>query len=104
MSLQGQLSWVNPSTNTDGSAFSAATDLAGIQIEFDAAPVVSVPVSFNANTFDLTTLAAYNSLKSGDHTVAISVVNTAGSPSALSPSDTFSIAVVPNAPSGLAIR
>jgi hypothetical protein len=95
------LSWVNPTANTDGSAYTQS-DNAGYTIEIDGTGTVSIPLAWGTS-FDLSTLAEWSTLKSGTHTVALAVVSTAGVSSAYSAPATFSVLSVPNPPTGLAV-
>lgn len=100
------LAWSNPAQNTDGTAYDPATSQAGISIVLDGAPALSVP-SGGAAFVDLTTIAAFQALKPGNHTVAIDVVTKTGVHSALTAALTFPIDAVPsipNAPTGLNIK
>lgn len=99
--------WVNPTQATDQSgatvAWSAATDLAGIQLSFDGQPAVSFPVSLGATQADLTKIAPYTSLPAGNHTLAIELVTKEGAVSPFSNTVSFSIALVPFAPTNLVV-
>jgi hypothetical protein len=94
--------WVNPTQNTDGTAF-ASTDFAGIQIEIDGQPAVSVPEASEITSFDLSTLAIWSTLKSGSHTATLAITNKEGNTSAFSAVATFPILAVPMAPTGLTV-
>jgi hypothetical protein len=96
------LSWSNPTTNTDGSAL-AQTDVAGYQLALDGAAAVSVPIGY-ATTFDMSTLAAYEALKSGSHTATLALTNVEGNTGAASNAVTFSIAAIPGAITDLAVK
>lgn len=99
--------WVNPvnGTNQAGQtvAWDPTQDLAAIEIEFDSAPAVSVPVALGATKFDITTLAAYQSLPSGQHTIALAVVTKEGAVSGFAPAQAFQAAVVPLAPTNIVL-
>ncbi len=104
MSNPHTISWVNPTTFTDGSAY-AQTDNAGYTLQIDGVGAVSIPLAFGTS-FDLSTLAAYQALKKGTHTVALAAVAAAasgGQTSAFSNVSTFQISVPPSAPTSLAI-
>lgn len=108
MSINPQnISWVNPiqAKAPDGSAvaWDANTELAGIEIAIDAVPAVSVPVAFGATTFQLASLDAYKQLGSGDHSVKLAVVTKEGVASDFSAAVTFSVAVVPFAPTAVVV-
>ena len=96
------LSWTNPTQNTDGTPFEAA-DFAGIEIELDGAPAVSVPQSSEVSSFDLSTLAAWNTLKSGPHTVTLASTNKEGNTSDFASPVTFPVLAVPMAPTALSV-
>jgi hypothetical protein len=96
------LSWVNPTTNTDGSPF-AQSDSAGYELAFDGTPAVSIPLTYGTS-FDMSTLAAYEALSTGTHTVTLAIVNTGGNASAPSNAASFSIVATPNAPTQLAVN
>lgn len=96
------LNWVQPTVNTDGTSYDAATEQAGIEIVIDGSSSVAVPTAA-ANTFDLTGLAVWPTLKAGAHSVAIDVVTKGGTHSALSNVATFSIVGTPLAPTGLVV-
>lgn len=92
------LTWTNPTTNTDGGAYDAATENAGYNLAFDnTSAAVSVPVAF-ATSFDFGSLDAYKALKSGNHTIRLSVVNKAGGESAYSAPLSFRKTGTPNVP------
>lgn len=100
-------SWVNPTQGKDPNGtlvpWDANTDLAGIEIQLDGQPVVSVPVSLGATSADLTTLTAYTSLPSGQHTIDIALVTKEGAVSPFSSTVTFLRAVVPLAPTSVVV-
>lgn len=95
------LTWTNPTTNTDGSAM-PQSEFAGYQISFDGDAAVSIPLAFGT-TFDMGSLAAYEALKSGAHTVSLAVVSNAGIVGAASNAASFSVAGTPSAPTGLTV-
>jgi hypothetical protein len=96
------MSWVNPTSNTDGSAYDAATENAGYTVILDGQGAVSIPLAYGT-TFELTQLAVFADLKSGNHTAALAVVNKKGVSSAPSAAATFFVDSVPMAPTGLAV-
>ena len=100
-------SWVNPVQATDPTgavvAWDPNSDLAGIEIELDGAAAVSVPAALGATSFDLTTLAAYTGLASGQHTLEIAIVTKEGAASPFSSAVTFLRALVPLAPTNLVV-
>lgn len=95
------LTWQNPASYTDGSAYAQA-DNAGYTIKIDSEPAVSIPLPWGTS-FDLSTLAAYQALKRGSHTVALAAVSKEGLASDFSTPVTFPIAVAPMAPTHLAM-
>lgn len=99
--------WVNPTQAVDQTgatvAWDSGTDLAGIEIQFDSAAAVSVPVAFAANSFDLTSLAAYKALPVGTHAITLAVVTKEGASSSFSGAATFLIEVTPLAPTNLVV-
>ena len=90
------LNITNPTTFTDGSAFSASTDTAGYEIQIDGAAAVSIPNGY-LTTFDLSTLAVWSTLKSGMHTVALAVVTKEGATGVYG-SASFPVLGIPAAP------
>lgn len=102
MSIKGQLTWVNPTTNTDLTAYDAATQNAGYTVKIDGVGAVSIPLAFGTS-FDLNLLDAYKRLASGPHTLAMQVVNKSGVASDFSAAATFSIDAVPMAPTSVAV-
>lgn len=103
MNKVSTIAWSNPAQNTDGTPFDPATQQAGITFVLDGAPAVSV-ASGAGNSLDVSAVAAFQGLKSGNHTLQIDVVTVAGVHSALSGAATFLIDAVPNAPTGLTIK
>lgn len=101
------VSWVNSTQGTDQNGntvpWDATADLAAIAIEIDAETVLSVPVSLGATSFDLTTLASYQALAAGSHTLELALVTKEGAVSAFAAPDTFSIGVVPLAPTAVTV-
>jgi hypothetical protein len=101
------VSWANPTQATDQTgatvAWSAATDLAGIEIQFDSVPAVSVPVAFSTASFDLTSLAAYKALATGSHSLALAVTTKEGASSSFSGAVSFLIEVTPLAPTAVVV-
>lgn len=95
------LSWDNPTVNIDGTTFDPTTQ-AGINIVLDSEAAVSVPLA-SGTSFDMASLAAYEALKSGAHTVGIELVTVGGTTSALSNVASFSIVATPMAPTSLKI-
>ncbi len=102
MALKGIISWVNPTTNTDGTAYDGATQNAGYTLQLDGVGQVSIPLAYGTS-FDMNTLAAFKALKSGYHTAALQVVTKQGVASDFSGAVTFSVAATPLAPSNLAV-
>jgi hypothetical protein len=95
-----RLSWNQPFTNTDGSAF----DLAQYQryeVQFDALPVQALAVTWDAD-------GAFNydadvNLPDGPHTGRIRVVNKTGTSSAWSNTASFTVTKVPEAPTSFSV-
>jgi hypothetical protein len=107
MAFNGILSWLNPTSRSDGTVYDALTETAGYQISLDAVPAVDVPTGF-ATSFDLKTLAAYPSLQVGvPHTITLAIVDKGGLVSAPSAPVTFSIpapvVAPPNPPTNLSV-
>lgn len=102
MSNPHTLSWTNPTTATDGSAYNQAMN-AGYQVSLDGQAEVSIPMAWGTS-FDLSTLAAFEALKSGTHTATLANVTTSGIVGVASAPVSFSLAPVPSAPTGLAIN
>lgn len=100
MSSPHVLSWVNPTTYSDGVTPYPQADNAGYTIELDGAGAVSVPLAWGT-TFDLSTLAAFQALSHGSHTVALAAVSVTGGQGAFSAPDTFSVVLAPMAPTSL---
>ena len=94
------LSWNNPTTNTDGTPYNAATDNGGYTILVDGKQTLSGPLSFGTS-FDLRTLAAFEALPAGSHTLQLEVVTKTGVASAPSAAITFLAVAIPNAPDSL---
>lgn len=99
--------WVNAAFAVDQNgnqvAWSPAADMAGVQIGFDGAPAISVPNSAGITSLNLKTISAYQSLAPGSHTMTIADVTKEGIVGSAATSNPFSIAVVPVAPSNLAL-
>ncbi len=101
MSQPHTLTWVNPTLNTDGSALTQAEN-AGYQINIDGAGAVAIPLAWGTS-FDMTSLAAYQALKSGSHSVTLALVTTAGVVGLPSNAATFQIDAIPQAATNLAV-
>lgn len=101
------ISWVNPTQAHDQNgavtAWDAATDMAGITIQIDGQDAVSVPTSAGATKFDITTLDAYKALPVGAHSLKIADVTKEGTVGDQSAAAPFSVAVVPLAPTAVAL-
>lgn len=101
------LSWTNPTRNTDGSDYDHATQGAGYELAFNVEPdsqvdaVVSLPFALGT-TFDMIDLQAYQNLPYGDHTVGLRVVSREGGASAFAVAP-FRKVAIPLAPAGLAV-
>lgn len=96
------LTWVNPTTREDGSAYDQSQN-AGYEIQFDGQAAVSVPLAYGTS-FDLELLDAYHALAAGTHQLGLAVVDTGGLVSSFS---TVSFPVFsksrPAAPTNLAL-
>lgn len=99
--------WVNPTQAKDANGavvpWDPTTDFGGIQLVLDGTPAVSVPAQAAITTFDLTSLAAYQALPVGSHTLGLAVTTKEGVSSAFSPPVTFLRAVVPLAPTAVVL-
>lgn len=102
MTAPHTLTWTNPTTNTDGTAYDAATENAGYTIQIDGTGAVSIPLAYGT-TFDLSLLDAFTSLKSGAHSLALQVTNKQGVSSAFSASATFPVVGTPLAPTAVVV-
>lgn len=98
--IQGILTWVNPTANTDGTPYNAASENAGYELAFDSdVPAVTLPFALGT-TFDMSTTTAFQDLTSGTHDVRLRVVTKGGTKSAYAVG-TFQIVGTPLAPSAL---
>lgn len=70
------LTWVNPTAREDGTAYDQ-TQNAGYEIQLDGAGAVSVPLAWGTS-IDLATVAPFQALPSGVHTLGLAVVDTGG--------------------------
>lgn len=95
------LTWTNPTTYTDGTAL-PQSDFAGIQISIDGLPAVSVPVGY-ATSYDLTQLAVWPILKTGNHTAALAITTKEGVTGAASAAVTFPVFGVPSPATALSV-
>lgn len=95
------LTWTNPTTRVDGTPYAQA-DNAGYEIQLDGEGAVSIPLAWGTS-FDLTTLSAYQDLRSGNHTIALAAVSKEGLKSAYSSPSTFQIAMAPRSPTNLVL-
>ncbi len=103
MTSKAKLTWVNPTVNTDGSAYDQATQGAGYELAFDASDEAQVVLPFAfGSSFDMADLAAYTALKSGDHAAKLRVVTKEGEKSDWA-SVTFRKAPIPLAVKNLAV-
>ena len=90
--------WVNPTKNTDGGAYDAATENKGYDLAFDGEDAsVTLPFAFGTE-FDYGTTQAYADLKSGTHQVKLRVINKDNVTSAWSSPAPFRKAGTPEAP------
>lgn len=100
------VSWTDPVTATDQNGNPVPwsnADRAGISIKFDGAAVVSVPLGIGVQSFDLTQLAAYQALPVGEHILALAVVTKEGITGSFASDVPFLTAVVPTAPTSVAV-
>lgn len=99
-----QLTWVNPTQNTDGSAYDAATENAGYDLAIDGTvPSLSLPFAFG-NEFQLDAATqAYADLVSGTHNLRLRVVNREGLTSDWTPPASFRKVGIPNPPHAVAL-
>lgn len=102
------LSWVNPTTRTNGTPYDITTENAGYDLALATpaggplVPFVSIPLAFGTS-FDLSTAAAFQALASGSYEFALRVVSKEGLPSDYSARAPFQVAVAPSAPTDLAV-
>ncbi len=95
----------DPTTATDATgatvAWDPSTDKAGYAVSIDGAAVVDVPVAAGVNTIDLTSLAAYEALPAGAHSLTVADVTKEGVTGKQSAAVTFSVdkTITPDAPS-----
>lgn len=95
------LTWENPTTNTDGTPYAPA-DNAGYELAIDGSGAVGIPLAYGTS-FDLNSLTAFTSLKSGSHSIALRVVSKQGVASDFSSAATFLVTPTPMAPKNLAV-
>lgn len=102
MSIRGIISWDNPTTNVDGSAYNHATQGVGYELALNSEqPLLTLPFAFG-NSFDMNSIEQYVALGYGTHTVRLRVVSRNGGTSAWA-SATFLKAPAPSAPANLAV-
>ena len=98
--------WTNPTQATDANgvpvAFDPSQDMAGIEIQLDDQPAVVVPAGV-ATSFDLTSLDAFKALSPGEHTLGLAIVTKEGTVGQFASGATFQRAVIPLAPTSLAL-
>lgn len=101
------VSWKDPTSAKDQNgqtvAWDAATDRAGMSIKLDGTGVVSVPVAAGVSTFDLRTLAAYQALQPGPHTLGLAEVTKEGIVGEYASDVPFLVGFVPGAPTEVAL-
>lgn len=104
------LSWTWPTTAKDQNGNSvplALTDIAAVEVQFDGGAVIDVTAVTGASgpqaSLILATLAAYQALSAGTHTVDVAARTTGGSIGGFSAPVTFLIAVVPDAPTAVSL-
>lgn len=96
------LSWANPTSRVDGSAYDHATQGAGYELSFNRQEAaVSLPFAFGTE-FDMRDLAAYEELGYGNHIVGLRVVTREGEKSDYAEVP-FRKVAPPMAPSNLAV-
>jgi len=109
ISLAKILSWVGPTTYTDGSPFGEA-DFAGYEIQVNDSGAVALPVQFNPDNtyeFDLESLASVQAEAGAirSYKVELRTVAKNGQVSVWSESKTFNLDLrVPNPPTGLLVE
>lgn len=97
------LNWVNPVTNTDGTAYDNVNENAGYTLSIDGTGEVSIPLQWSTS-FDMATLASWNTMAVGDHTASLAVVTKEGVTGAFSTPVTFHLnAVTPTAPTDVTV-
>lgn len=96
------INWTNPTTNDDGTPYDGETMNAGYELRLDGVGAVSLPLRYGT-TFDMATLAAFASLKNGNHTVALAVVTKDGGRSEYSNAVTFPLDRKPTAPTAVGV-
>lgn len=95
------MSWLNPTTDTDGNAY-GQPDNAGYVLAIDGQPAVSIPLTFGTS-FDIGTLASVQSLKAGPHSASLALVSKDGVTGGFSAPATFSNFATPSAPTNLVV-
>ena len=100
------ITWVNPLTGTDQNGnvitWNPQTDMKGIELQFDGGTPIEVDCGF-VTSYDMSQLAQYKALPAGQHTVDMCILTDEGVLSGFSASVTFLIAVVPLAPTNVAL-
>jgi hypothetical protein len=102
-----KVTWVDPTTGTDATGatvpWDATTDRAAVEIQFDGVGVVDVPVSTGVDTLDLTTVAAFEALPAGAHSLTMAEVTKEGTVGKASAATTFSVdhTITPDAPTSV---
>lgn len=103
MANKTKLTWINPTENTDGSAYNAATENAGYELSLDGnEAAIALPLSFGTE-YDMKDLDAYKSLGRGNHTVALRVVNRQGVASDFTAPVPFLKELYPNPPTAFGV-
>jgi hypothetical protein len=102
------LNWTWPTTAVDQNGQSVAlalSDIAAVEIQFDGGAVIDVTAVTGASgpqaSLILATLAAYQALPPGTHTVDIAARTAEGAVGGFSAPVSFLIAVVPVAPTAI---
>jgi len=100
--------WANPTSRTDGTPYGQA-DNAGYELAITGAATpppatgqIAIPLAFGTS-FDVSTLAAYQGLSTGDYDFYLRVVDKNGLVSGWSNAAPFSRAMAPMVPTNLTI-
>lgn len=100
------LSWTNPTQAVDQNgktvAFDPATDMKGVEVQFDNVGAVEIDTGV-VTTLDMTTLDAYKALPSGTHKVDLAILTNEGVLGGFSTSVTFLVGFTPLAPTDVVV-
>jgi hypothetical protein len=100
---KNKLTWVNPTTYTDGTAYDPATENAGYELSINGAEAsVALPFAFGTE-FEMKDLEEYRQLPLGEHTVRLRVITKQGVASDYTGAVTFRKDGQPLAPANLAV-